>query len=250
MREDRSLELVERAPRFDAELGEQRPSRGAVCLERLGLPSGAVQRDHQLAAQAFPERMSRHQRLELRHQVGVSPEREVGLDPLFDRRGVKFFQAADLVPRKLFEREIREGGAAPERECLTQLFRRLRVRWIGLAIEEGKLGHGAAGTFVVQHMLPTRGTELVDTHAAADHVVVVRLEALGPQRERFVELTALVGREEQLRGADGGQLVILCNIEVKKNRITSVTISAFGRQPRCQCGRNGPSNGSGRTCIG
>jgi hypothetical protein len=48
---------------------------------------------------------------------------------------------------------------------------------------------------------------------------------------------------------DGGQLVVLCNIEVKKNRITSVTVSP-ARPPRCQCGRTGGSNAAGRTCIG
>jgi hypothetical protein len=46
---------------------------------------------------------------------------------------------------------------------------------------------------------------------------------------------------------DGGHLAFLCQIEVKKNRITSVTVSVVSRQPRCQCGR---TSGTDRTCIG
>jgi hypothetical protein len=51
--------------------------------------------------------------------------------------------------------------------------------------------------------------------------------------------------------SDGGQLMVLCNIEVRKNRITTVTVSAVSRQPRCQCGRtSGPDAPGNRTCIG
>jgi hypothetical protein len=49
----------------------------------------------------------------------------------------------------------------------------------------------------------------------------------------------------------GGHMALLCNIEVKKNRITSVTVSVMSRQPRCQCGRtSGTDTGANRTCIG
>lgn len=39
---------------------------------------------------------------------------------------------------------------------------------------------------------------------------------------------------------------VLCDIVVKKNRITTVTISVLERPPRCQC-RNG--GGARRTCV-
>ena len=42
--------------------------------------------------------------------------------------------------------------------------------------------------------------------------------------------------------------VTLCRVVVRKNRITSLTISALDRPPRCQCGRSGPNDA--RTCIG
>jgi hypothetical protein len=51
--------------------------------------------------------------------------------------------------------------------------------------------------------------------------------------------------------SDGANLAVLCNVEVKKNRITTVTISAITRQVRCQCSRtSGTDTGAIRTCIG
>lgn len=46
---------------------------------------------------------------------------------------------------------------------------------------------------------------------------------------------------------EGGK-VTLCQVAVRKNRITTVTISALDRPPRCQCGRTGTTDR--RTCIG
>ncbi len=51
----------------------------------------------------------------------------------------------------------------------------------------------------------------------------------------------------QVDSGDGGKLT-LCQVAVRKNRITTVTISALDRPPRCQCGRTG--TGDARTCIG
>ena len=33
----------------------------------------------------------------------------------------------------------------------------------------------------------------------------------------------------------GGQVAVLCDIVVRKNRITTVTVSVLERPPRCQC---------------
>jgi hypothetical protein len=42
----------------------------------------------------------------------------------------------------------------------------------------------------------------------------------------------------------------LCDIVVKKNRITTVTVSIIERPPRCQCSHAAPGAQPGRTCIG
>jgi hypothetical protein len=74
---------------------------------------------------------------------------------------------------------------------------------------------------------------------------------LDPIRNGNAVLRQRVGTAKLAADVDGGQLSVLCNIEVKKNRITSVTVSVLTRQPRCQCGRSAGRDGSAsRTCIG
>jgi hypothetical protein len=80
--------------------------------------------------------------------------------------------------------------------------------------------------------------------AVALYLDSVKLE---PIRSGNAVLRQKVGTIKLQADSDGGQLAILCNIEVRKNRITTVTVSMVSRQPRCQCGR---TSGPARTCIG
>jgi hypothetical protein len=75
---------------------------------------------------------------------------------------------------------------------------------------------------------------------------------LDPLRNGNAVLRQKVGTVKLQADADGsGHMALLCNIEVKKNRITSVTVSVVSRQPRCQCGRSsGTDTAASRTCIG
>jgi hypothetical protein len=57
-------------------------------------------------------------------------------------------------------------------------------------------------------------------------------------------LAQRVGTVKLATDGAGGQL-LLCEIAVKKNRITTVTISVLERPPRCQC-RN---NGANKVCL-
>ena len=57
-----------------------------IDLERLGLTPGAVEREHELAAQPLLKRMLRDEGLELGGQGAVTAELEVRLDPLDQRR--------------------------------------------------------------------------------------------------------------------------------------------------------------------
>jgi hypothetical protein len=73
---------------------------------------------------------------------------------------------------------------------------------------------------------------------------------LEPLRNGNAVLRQKVGTAKLMTDVDG-RMSLLCNVEVKKNRITSVTVSVMTRQPRCQCGRPNPSeSGFNRTCIG
>jgi hypothetical protein len=75
---------------------------------------------------------------------------------------------------------------------------------------------------------------------------------LEPLRNGNAVLRQKVGTAKLQTDIDGaGHMAFLCNVEVKKNRITSVTVSVMSRQPRCQCGRTSASeSGPNRTCIG
>jgi hypothetical protein len=74
---------------------------------------------------------------------------------------------------------------------------------------------------------------------------------LDPIRNGDALLRHKVGVSRLQTEGDGGYLAILCSIDVKKNRITTVTISAVSRPPRCQCTRTGAMDAAGtRICMG
>src|SRR5512145_2983940 len=72
--------------------------------------------------------------------------------------------------------------------------------------------------------------------APALYLDTVKLE---PMRNGMAVLKQKVGTAKLQIDGDGGQLALLCNVVVQKNRITSVTLAVTSRQLRCQCGRSG-----------
>jgi hypothetical protein len=48
----------------------------------------------------------------------------------------------------------------------------------------------------------------------------------------------------------GGAKFALCDIVVRKNRITTVTVSVLERPPRCMCRSSAPDGSGGRSCVG
>ena len=71
--------------RLDAELADEDAAGGGERVQRLGLPSRPVQRQHQLAGEALPQRMLPHQLHQLLGRLGVAAERQDHLDALLDR---------------------------------------------------------------------------------------------------------------------------------------------------------------------
>ncbi len=114
--EDRGLELAELRAGVDAELLDEGLARGAVGGERVGLPAGAVEREHELRARPLAEWLRGDERLELGDELRVAPEREVGLDPLLERDGAQLLEPGDLGLRERLVEEVGERRAAPERE--------------------------------------------------------------------------------------------------------------------------------------
>ena len=125
--EDRLLELAELAARLQPELiGEQVPA-AAVDVERVRLPSRAVEREHQLRPPAFPERIVANKRLEFGDQLRVPAERKFGLDSLLDGRRVTLLEVCALRPR---HRLVEIGERWPAPECQRGLQPLRSRRWI------------------------------------------------------------------------------------------------------------------------
>jgi hypothetical protein len=87
-----------------------------VGLERLGLAARAVEGEHQLAAEALAEWMVGDERLELSDEVGVTTEREVGLDQVFEGDETKFFESGSFASAERLRGELGQGGATPKFE--------------------------------------------------------------------------------------------------------------------------------------
>src|SRR3954451_14221618 len=64
--------------------------------------------------------MGPYKRLQLAHDLGAVPEREVGLQALLKRDEVQTLQPADLVARENVVAEVRERRTPPEIERLTK----------------------------------------------------------------------------------------------------------------------------------
>src|SRR5439155_4159247 len=87
--ENRPLELLQRGRRLDPELVDEQPPALAVPRERVRLPAGTVEREHQLPPWTLPQRFFRDERLELTYQPVVPSQFEVGVDALLERGEAK-----------------------------------------------------------------------------------------------------------------------------------------------------------------
>jgi hypothetical protein len=75
---------------------------------------------------------------------------------------------------------------------------------------------------------------------------------LDPLKNGTAVLRQSVGTTRLAIEGSDGRLAMLCEIEVRKNRITTVTVSVLDRPPHCQC-RNGAAaadRSGGRPCAG
>ena len=80
----------------------------------------AVERRHQLGAEALPERMVRHERLELPDEVSVAPEPEVCVDACLKGTEPKLLEPRGLALRERLGAEFHKSRPAPERQRVAQ----------------------------------------------------------------------------------------------------------------------------------
>ena len=119
------MQRLQLGARVDPELVDQRGTRGCVRIERLGLPPGAVEREHQLSAQSFPQGVLANQRFELADQLGAAAALEFCIVPRLEGGEPELFEPRDLGLRPALVREVGEGRPAPQLERRGKLGRAL-----------------------------------------------------------------------------------------------------------------------------
>ena len=86
------------------------------------------------------------------------------------------------------------------------------------------------------------------TTTATLYLDAVKLE---PVKNGTAVLREGVGTIKLATDGNGGNRALLCEILVRKNRITSITVSVLEHPPRCLCRNGGPADAQGsRTCVG
>src|SRR5439155_10951933 len=139
-REDLTLEELQWRAGIEAELLARDLAARLVDVERIRVPTGPVQREHELAAKTLAQRMRSDQTLKLGDERRVPAEIELGLYALFERRGTQLVQACDGRSREGFVPELREGVAAPECERLADPLEPFRRVACIPCLGEGGLG--------------------------------------------------------------------------------------------------------------
>ena len=84
MPKDGRVQLLELGRWLEAELLDENGARGPECLERVGLASRAIERQHQLGSESLAVGVLGSQRLELRHEVVMEMHREIRVDATLD----------------------------------------------------------------------------------------------------------------------------------------------------------------------
>ena len=172
--EDRSFEAAQFRPRLDGELLDQSGSRRPIGVQSVRLPARAVEREHELAAQALRQRVLGDETLELADELAVTTEREIRVDAILERGQANLLEPSDLALRPRFVGELDEWRAAPEPECLAQPLGR------GRRVCPPRLGHQALEPVQIDAI--RLDAELVSAGAGDDHVTAERLAELGDVR--------------------------------------------------------------------
>jgi hypothetical protein len=135
--ENRALERLELRTWFDGELVDEALSAVSVDLERLRLPAAAVQREHQLPADALAQRVSRDQLLQLPDDLLVVAEVQVRLDAPLQSEQPQLLEPARLVG---LAGQVADRRAAPEvnrrLQGLARLPRRAIVQPAGTVVDQ------------------------------------------------------------------------------------------------------------------
>jgi hypothetical protein len=114
---------LQRRARLDPEVADECLPRLSVAAQRICLPARAVEREHQLPAQALAQRMVGDERVELADQLLVQAAREVAVDPLHPRDEAVLVESVHLVASGRLELDPVERRTPPEGERVAEQLR-------------------------------------------------------------------------------------------------------------------------------
>ena len=105
-------------PGVDAELLDQDRAGPLVGQQRIGLPTRAIQRQHELRPQPLPQRLLADQPLQLGHQLPMTPQPQLRLDPILQGDQPELGQAVALGRAEVGVQEFLEGPTPPQSQRL------------------------------------------------------------------------------------------------------------------------------------
>jgi len=127
------FEILQFLRRLDSEFLAQFTTQLLVCTERLSLPAGPIERQHQRSGQAFPSRMLVDQPLQIANDFALAALGNQQLETLLHRPQPQLAQAEYLGVGEFVVGEVGIGITAPQRQrFIEQLHRPDRVRVTGL----------------------------------------------------------------------------------------------------------------------
>jgi len=118
--QDCLLQTLQLRAGLEAQVIRERSAGLGEDVERLALAARAVERQHQLRSQPFPQRMLPHQRTQLGRELGMAAQSEVGIDARADRVEPAVLEVCDRLARERLVLEVGQRTAAPEVESLAQ----------------------------------------------------------------------------------------------------------------------------------
>ena len=114
------MQAAQRFCGVDAEFAGEQVAGAPVGGERFGLPAAAIQRQHELAVQPFPQRMAGGQPLQLAGERVVPAKRQVSIDPRLQRGEPELLQPGCLRPGERVAGQVGQHPAAPQPQRLAQ----------------------------------------------------------------------------------------------------------------------------------
>jgi hypothetical protein len=96
--QDPALELADPRRRLEPELRIQSGAEVAVGGQRVGVATRAVEREHELLAQALAQRVAPRERLELADEIGMAAECEVYVHALLEAEPIALLEIHSLHP--------------------------------------------------------------------------------------------------------------------------------------------------------